>query len=70
MGKSKRPGQEAFLETYFTAHPSQLHENLPFFMASALFLGFDRLLYGPKEKWEPKIDALLEQCEKTLQMKA
>jgi len=60
-------GREIFLNTYFdTGHPGW-YEDLAFFVASALLLRLDRLLQRPEAKWEPKVDALLEQCEQALQ---
>lgn len=56
-------GREVFLENYFGGKPPAWHQDLPFFIAGALFLRLDGLLERAEEKWEPKIDALLEQCE-------
>jgi anti-sigma regulatory factor (Ser/Thr protein kinase) len=59
-------GRDVFLENYFGGELPAWHEDLPFFTAGALFLHLDGLLERAEEKWEPKIDALLEQCEQAL----
>jgi hypothetical protein len=60
-------GRKVFLENYFDDNPPAWHADLPFFTAGALFLRLDGLLERAEEKWEPKIDALLEQCEQALE---
>lgn len=60
-------GRDVFLENYFGGDPPAWHEDLPFFTAGALFLRLEGLLDRAEEKWEPKIDALLEQCEQALE---
>jgi anti-sigma regulatory factor (Ser/Thr protein kinase) len=62
-----RLGREIFLKTYFGDAPPSWQADLPFFIAAALLLRLDHLLQRPDEKWEPKLDALLEQCEGALQ---
>lgn len=59
-------GRQVFLENYFGNDPPAWHDDLPFFIAGALFLRLGGLLERAEEKWEPKIDALLEQCEQAL----
>jgi anti-sigma regulatory factor (Ser/Thr protein kinase) len=60
-------GREVFLETYFGGNPPAWHDDLPFFTAGALLLRLDGLLERAEEKWEPKVEALLEQCEQALE---
>lgn len=60
-------GRQVFLENYFGNDLPAWLEDLPFFTAGALFLRLDGLLERAEEKWEPKIDALLEQCEQALE---
>jgi hypothetical protein len=59
-------GRNVFLETYFAGNPPPWRDDVPFFIASAMLLHLDRLLAGPAGKWEPEVDALLEQCERLL----
>jgi hypothetical protein len=59
-------GREVFLETYFAGDLPAWREDVPFFVASAMFLRLDRLLERPQEKWEDKVDAFLEQCEQII----
>lgn len=60
-------GREVFLETYFGGNPPVWHDDLPFFTAGALLVRLDGLLVRAEEKWEPKVEALLEQCEQALE---
>jgi hypothetical protein len=59
-------GREIFLETYFAGTPPSWHEDLPFFMADALLLRLPLFLKPAEKKWEPKVEALLRQCEQIL----
>jgi len=59
-------GREVFLEAYFGRNLPSWQEDLPFFLAGALLLRFDRLLHRRRgKKW--KCEAFLEQCEPALQ---
>lgn len=60
-------GRKVFLENYFGGNPAAWRDDLPFFTAGALLLRLDGLLERAAEKWEPKVDALLEQCEQALE---
>ncbi|MGH7600428.1 MAG: phosphotransferase [bacterium] len=59
-------GREFFLETYFAGDLPAWREDVPFFVASAMFLRLDRLLERPQQKWQDKVDAFLEQCERII----
>jgi hypothetical protein len=58
--------QKAFLEAYFGRGSQTWQEDLPCFVACSLFRRLDRLLLRPRDKWEPKVDALLGELERTL----
>ena len=59
-------GREVFLEAYFAGDQPLWREDVPFFVAGAMLLRLDRLLERPQDKWEGKVDGLLEQCEQII----
>lgn len=60
-------GRDVFLATYFKDDSPAWQVDVPFFTAAALLLRLGKLLERPEEKWQPKVDALLEQCEQALE---
>jgi len=61
-GDLSRAGRETFLDAYAGAGGRPWFGELPFFEAAALVPRLERLLRRPQEKWEPKVDALLDRC--------
>ena len=59
-------GQDVFLEAYFGGDSPDWRNDLPFFTGVALLQRTVRLLVRKKKKWEPKIDPLLDACERSL----
>jgi hypothetical protein len=59
----------AFLDAYFSDDSASWREDLPFFTAYALLQRIEALLRRPREKWESKVDTLLDQCEDALETK-
>jgi anti-sigma regulatory factor (Ser/Thr protein kinase) len=58
--------QDAFLDAYFGQRAPPWRDDLPCFVTCALLQRLDRLLLRPRDKWEPKVDALLGELERTL----
>jgi hypothetical protein len=59
-------GREAFVGAYFDGKSPPWAGSLDWFVAGALLRRLERLLARPEGKWEPKVDALLGQLERTL----
>jgi anti-sigma regulatory factor (Ser/Thr protein kinase) len=57
-----RSGRTRFLEAYAGGAPCPWFDELPFFEAAALLPRLDRLLRRSEERWQPKVDGLLERC--------
>lgn len=55
-----------FLDHYFASAPTVWRVDLPFFVLYGLLGRLGTLLKRPLDKWQPKIDALLTQCEQLL----
>jgi hypothetical protein len=59
-------GREAFVSAYLDGRTPPWAASLDWFVAGALLRRLERMLARPEGKWEPKVDALLEQLERTL----
>jgi hypothetical protein len=66
IGKKRDPAlyaacREAIMKSYFARGDQPWRDQVDFFIASALFTRLERLLKRPEEKWQRKVDELLEQ---------
>jgi hypothetical protein len=61
-----RIARDEFLNRYFDGASSTWRSDVPFFTAYALHQRLHTLLRRPRDKWEPKVEALLEQCDEAL----
>lgn len=63
-GDLSQAGRETFLDAYAGGAQRPWFDDLAFFEAAALIPRLERLLRRSQEKWEPKVDILLDRCLK------